>query len=115
MIAEANLPVWSKESANWFSRSKVKRPCDLAFRATNNIRGTLAPKIGLDFGITDPTRLHKLNSLPYPQPEYFTTGLAASIMQEEKTENYESKLASYGPLTEAMVYRPVTWLSLIHI
>ena len=30
-------------------------------------------------------------------------------MQEEKTENYESNLASYGPLTEAMVYRPVTW------
>ena len=30
-------------------------------------------------------------------------------MQEEKTGQYESNLASYGPLTEAMEYRPATW------
>ena len=37
--------VWSKESANWYSQSKDKQPCDLAFRWSG---------IGLDFGITDP-------------------------------------------------------------
>ena len=30
-------------------------------------------------------------------------------MQEEKTNKYKSNLASYGPLIEAMEYRPATW------